>query len=382
MVHRRMKDGSRTLLRTVPQLLLVVGAVALLAPPAASGEPRVELKQVCNQPPPMGDPGKRWWGFTARLLGGPPRTWVVAREELTGRNPTGSGGWTDDNGDGGGGGVIAGAPLGTVTVTFWAEDPRTGNMVQDPGEPTIAKGTLERICEDETPPQIVVTSPPEGAVYAPHELVRVHYGCGDEPGGSGLASCTGAVPDGGALDTTRLGQQAFVVTAIDNAGNKSVVRVPYTIAPPRTAPPTEPTQSAPPTPAAASTAPSTPAAKPAPSRISPVWVVDFKRRHGATRITRLKLSGLPAHARVELSCTGRGCRVHRTALRPVASVDLARRISGWWLHPGTFLEVRATMPEAVGFYLRLRIGARARPAATPGCLRPGERRPQRRCRTP
>jgi hypothetical protein len=378
-VHGRTVNGSAMVFRAAV-LLLVLAATALRAPSAAWGEPRVEFKQVCNQPPPMGDPAKRWWGFSDKLLGGPPRTWVVSRQELTGRNPTASGGWTDDNGDGGESSMIAGAPLGTVTVTFWAEDPRAGNMIQDPGEPTIARGTLVGICEDQTPPQVVVTSPPEGAVYAPHELVRVHYGCGDEPGGSGLAACAGAVPDGGALDTTRLGEQVFVVTATDNAGNKTVARVRYTIAAPEAAPPAQPPAASAATPVPSAPSPSRQSARPAPTRISPVWTIDFKRRGAATRITRLKLSRLPAHTRVELDCTGRSCRTHRIALRPGADVDLARPISGWWLHGGTILEVRATMPQAVGFYLRVRIRAGDRPAATARCLSPGKRRPQRRCR--
>ena len=48
------------------------------------------------------------------------------------------------------------------------------------------------------------------------------YACADE-GGSGLASCTGDVPDGDALDTSTPGTHDFTVVARDGAGNETTV---------------------------------------------------------------------------------------------------------------------------------------------------------------
>ena len=53
------------------------------------------------------------------------------------------------------------------------------------------------------------------------ELV-VDFSC-DDSGGSGLASCVGSLPDGALLDTSKLGPASVTVTALDNAGNQTVV---------------------------------------------------------------------------------------------------------------------------------------------------------------
>ena len=53
------------------------------------------------------------------------------------------------------------------------------------------------------------------------ELV-VDFSCSDS-GGSGLASCVGSVADGALLDTSELGEASVTVTALDHAGNQTVV---------------------------------------------------------------------------------------------------------------------------------------------------------------
>ena len=40
-----------------------------------------------------------------------------------------------------------------------------------------------------------------------------------KPGGSGLASCVGTVPNGNSIDTGSVGAKTFTVNAVDNAGN-------------------------------------------------------------------------------------------------------------------------------------------------------------------
>ena len=57
------------------------------------------------------------------------------------------------------------------------------------------------------------------------------YTCTDEPGGSGIARCTGPVADGELIDTRTEGEKSFVVTAIDNAGNESTETATYAVFP-------------------------------------------------------------------------------------------------------------------------------------------------------
>jgi hypothetical protein len=82
---------------------------------------------------------------------------------------------------------------------------------------------------DRTKPTVDLTTPADGARYERGAHVAAAYSCSDEQGGSGLASCTGDVPNGAALDTAALGQKSFSVTATDAAGNSSTVTHSYTV---------------------------------------------------------------------------------------------------------------------------------------------------------
>ncbi len=88
---------------------------------------------------------------------------------------------------------------------------------------------------DKTAPTIALTTPASGAVYALGEQVVADYSCADETGGSGLASCSGTVADGAAVDTSSVGDKTFKVEAADNAGNPASKSVTYTVVD-RTAP--------------------------------------------------------------------------------------------------------------------------------------------------
>jgi microsomal dipeptidase-like Zn-dependent dipeptidase len=80
---------------------------------------------------------------------------------------------------------------------------------------------------DRKPPSIDVVVP-GAAVYAIHQSVAASYGCTD--GGSGLASCAGPVPPGGAVDTTTPGTKTFTVSAADALANASSRSVTYDVA--------------------------------------------------------------------------------------------------------------------------------------------------------
>jgi hypothetical protein len=80
---------------------------------------------------------------------------------------------------------------------------------------------------DATPPVITVTMPGEGGTYLLHQAVDASYTCADDL--SDVAACSGAVPDGTALDTTSVGEKTFTVTATDTAGNSAAKSVRYRV---------------------------------------------------------------------------------------------------------------------------------------------------------
>jgi dipeptidyl aminopeptidase/acylaminoacyl peptidase len=82
---------------------------------------------------------------------------------------------------------------------------------------------------DQRSPTIAIDRPADGATYALGENVTVHYSCSDEEGGSGLSSCDGTIPDGLPLDTSRVGNFGFRVSAADNAGNTASATSSYRV---------------------------------------------------------------------------------------------------------------------------------------------------------
>jgi hypothetical protein len=109
--------------------------------------------------------------------------------------------------------------LGDVSVTVTARD--------NAGNQTVVTHTVTVV--DETDPEVAITTPSDGAVYGLGENVTADYDCNDEPGGSGLASCTGTAADGVAVDTSSVGDKTFTVEAKDNAGNVASKRVTYAV---------------------------------------------------------------------------------------------------------------------------------------------------------
>lgn len=82
-------------------------------------------------------------------------------------------------------------------------------------------------------PTATITTPVSGAVYAQGQSVGSDYGCADAVDGSGLASCTGSVSSGAAIDTSPVGAHTFTVTATDNAGVATEQSVSYSVEAPR-----------------------------------------------------------------------------------------------------------------------------------------------------
>src|SRR5204862_3439045 len=62
-----------------------------------------------------------------------------------------------------------------------------------PTSTAVDCGGLPQAPSDAAAPTITFTAPPDGASYTLNESVTVNYGCADEAGGSGLATCAGTV---------------------------------------------------------------------------------------------------------------------------------------------------------------------------------------------
>lgn len=81
---------------------------------------------------------------------------------------------------------------------------------------------------DATAPTVALRTPASGEQIELNSAVAADYSCSDGSG-SGVASCTGDLPDGAALPTAVPGSYTFSVTAVDNVGNRTTVTHPYTV---------------------------------------------------------------------------------------------------------------------------------------------------------
>jgi streptogramin lyase len=102
-----------------------------------------------------------------------------------------------------------------------------------------------------------------------------------------------------------------------------------------------------------------------------------------TRVARLEVLRVPAGARIELRCKGKGkgCfkGVKRIKVRRAkAAVDVRRRfLRGRELRPRAVLELRVLLAQAIGKVVRFRIRATRLPSSRLLCLPPNAARPRR-----
>jgi virginiamycin B lyase len=116
------------------------------------------------------------------------------------------------------GGRVVEIPVGEgASPTGIAAGPDGEVWFSAPGVNRVGK-ILPAAAADTTPPTITIASPQDGSVLLQGEGLVADYWCTDEPGGSGIASCDGPVPDGHGLDTAP-GAHTFTVTAADAEGN-------------------------------------------------------------------------------------------------------------------------------------------------------------------
>jgi hypothetical protein len=138
-------------------------------------------------------------------------------------------------GPGGGSATIAVALLDDLLL----EGDETFTLVASVGQVTVeATGT---ILDDERPPDTLAPSidsvlvPAPQARYLLGDEVLASFGCTDEEGGSGIASCFGRVGDGPEvfpgepLDTSTRGLKTLTINAFDQTGNGTFLAVTYEV---------------------------------------------------------------------------------------------------------------------------------------------------------
>jgi len=94
----------------------------------------------------------------------------------------------------------------------------------------VAAGPISGNMIDLKPPAINIATPVNGATYKANQTVNAAYACTDL--GSGVATCTGPVPNGSKIDTTPMGTsktKTFTVNATDAVGNPAAQLASYTI---------------------------------------------------------------------------------------------------------------------------------------------------------
>jgi hypothetical protein len=78
------------------------------------------------------------------------------------------------------------------------------------------------------PPTVSIASPKNGAAYSVGQSVSVHFACGEDRYGTGLASCIGP----STVKTSKRGTFPFTVTAVSNDGQRTARTVHYTVGAP------------------------------------------------------------------------------------------------------------------------------------------------------
>jgi hypothetical protein len=260
--------------------------------------------------------------------------------------------------------------------SFWAQSNSPGNVFRF----NIASGAVERgplpsaanafgICVkgartaafDNAPPSIAINSPGDGATFTVGQAVNADFSCADDANGTGIASCSGTVPSGTAIDTASAGVKSFKVDARDVAGNASSRTVSYTVVAPQQPPPPPPP----------------------PTRI--VITMPFfvkKSTNKFTTFTQLQVKGIPRGSLLKVACKAPkkkkcpgGKSFTKRNARGIVSLKkwLKKRLPA-----GTKMTVTVTKPgNFIGAVKTMTIRKRARPKFSDRCLPPGAKRPRR-----
>lgn len=102
----------------------------------------------------------------------------------------------------------------------------TSGDTWDPRDYDAYFQTLVQVSDD-APPTTTFVAPQNGAQYQLRSQVQVAYSCSDAE--TTVTYCSGSAPVGSLLDTSRVGDKTFFVTATDAAGNTITNLVNYKI---------------------------------------------------------------------------------------------------------------------------------------------------------
>jgi hypothetical protein len=125
-------------------------------------------------------------------------------------------------------------PNGSVDATSVAADGTVyagGDFTSFPTAPQAYFAAFSPT-SDTSPPTITIAAPADGATYTQGAGVNASYTCSDPDGSADVASCTGPVANGAAIDTSTIGAHSFTVSASDIAGNTASRSVSYTVSAP------------------------------------------------------------------------------------------------------------------------------------------------------
>jgi len=104
------------------------------------------------------------------------------------------------------------------------DQPISLTLEDGPGNEATATITVSI---DKTPPTITINFPVNCAHYIVNEDIHADWTTSDSL--SGIATQSGTVPTGSAIDTATIGSKQFTVTATDMAGNQNTKTVSYTV---------------------------------------------------------------------------------------------------------------------------------------------------------
>ena len=117
----------------------------------------------------------------------------------------------------------------TLSTSGEGADTIAARAIPDVAGNSTSTGPFGPFNVDLYDPTITSSSPAEGASIILGSVAYASYSCADTAAGSGVETCAGTTPDGGALDTSSVGPHTFSVTATDRAGRTTTLTHTYNV---------------------------------------------------------------------------------------------------------------------------------------------------------